>query len=155
MKVSQSILVVMVLLLVLVAGCKSHDLKQESVPLDVQISTAEHPYSYEPQVADRGWDERVLYYQNIAAEHKTLYLKGPYEQTGSNDGYFSLWDKDSAYSVAWSPVVAVGKTLVLPISMFLTPPWKHHYNRSDFPLVEPTFYMPAEVAGMAANEVKR
>ncbi|MCP4709710.1 MAG: hypothetical protein GY869_13880, partial [Planctomycetes bacterium] len=116
MKVSQSILIVMVLSMVLVAGCKSHEAKLEAVPLDVQIAKVEQPYGYEPQIAGRGWDEQILYYQNIAVEHKTLYLKGPYEQNGSDDGYISLWDKDSAYSVAWSPVVSVGKTLVLPIS---------------------------------------
>jgi len=155
MKISQAILIVMALTLVLMTGCKSQNARQVAVPLDVQIAQVEQPYGYEPLIADRGWDERILYYQNIATEHETLYLKGPYEQTGSDDGYFQTWDKDSAYSLAWSPVVAVGKTLILPISVVLTPPWEHQYYRSDFPLVEPTFYMPAEVAGMAENEVKR
>ena len=152
MKINQTLLMVMVLSLVLMAGCKSHDAKLEAMPLDVQISRAQQSYGYEPQVAGRGWEERVLYYQNIAMEHEALYLKGPYERAGSDDGYFSLWDKDSAYSVVWSPVAAVGKALVLPISAFLTPPWRHQYNRSDFELVEPTFYMPAEMAGMAGNK---
>jgi len=153
MKFDQAILVV--LILVLMTGCKNQNIKQEAVPLDVQIAKVEQTYGYEPQIAGRGWEERILYYHNIATKHETLYLKAPYEQNGSDDGYFSLWDKDSAYSAAWSPMVTVGKTLVLPIAAVLTPPWKHQYNRSDFPLVEPTFYMPAEAAGMAENVINK
>jgi hypothetical protein len=103
-------------------------------------------------IPHRGWQERTVSYENIGLKHPALYLEGPYEKKGSNDGYFKTWDGDSAISLAASPVIFAGNVIIWPVRMFQRPPWEMQISRCDSPVAEPVHAFAAEPSRAASKE---
>lgn len=152
--VSSAILLLLVSAMNTLGGCGRKHIKSKIESPAEQTAYQEAVVKVIPAVAPRGWPERVLHYGNIAVEHEVLYLKGPYERYGSNDGYFKTWDWDSGFSVGASPAIFVGKTFLLPVSMIIAPPWRQQYSRSGYPVAEPAYELPVEPSGMASKQQK-
>jgi len=102
-------------------------------------------------VSHRPWQERTAAYENVGLKHPTLYLEGPLEKKGSNDGYFKTWDKDSAISFGVSPVIFVGNVIAWPVRMVQTPPWETQISRSNYPIQQPAHALAAKPSRAASK----
>ena len=153
--VSSAVLLLLILAMNTLGGCGRKYIKSKIELPTEQMAYQEAVVKTIPSIEERGWPERVLHYENIAVEHEVLYLEGPYERYGSNDGYFRTWDWDSGFSVGASPAIFVGKTFLLPFSMVIAPPWRQQSSRSGYPVAEPAYELPVEASGMAVKEIKK
>ncbi len=143
-------------LLFIFAGCNRQNQVTDSsgnneIPELEPVVVCE-PMEKSISVPHRGWQERTVAYENVGLKHPALYLEGPYEKNGSNDGYFKTWDKDSAISFGVSPVIFVGNVIIWPIRMVQTPPWEMQISRSDFPVQDPVHALTAEPSRAASKE---
>ncbi|MBN1845642.1 MAG: hypothetical protein JW810_08170 [Sedimentisphaerales bacterium] len=151
-----TILTTVFALLALLAGCNRQN--QATVPAagdeGAALESVTVLESAEPSagVAPRDWPERTVSYAPVGLKHPALYLEGPYEKKGSNDGYFKTWDRDSAISLAASPVIFVGKVIAWPVRLVQTPPWKMQVSRSGYPVQQPVSALPAEPSRSACQE---
>ena len=143
-------------LLFLFAGCNRQNRATDSGCRDditePEPITVAEPTEPPLSIPHRGWQERTAAYENVGLKHPALYLEGPYENKGSNDGYFKTWDGDSAISLVASPVIFVGHVIALPVRMVQTPPWKTQVSRSDYPAAEPAHAVRTEPSGRASKE---
>ena len=147
------IFLIVIAMLFVVAGCnrpnQATDSECNSEIAEPEPVVVDEPTEPSLSIPHRGWQERTAYYENVGLKHPTLYLEGPYEKHGSNDGYFKTWDGDSAISFVVSPVIFVGNVIVWPVHMVLTPPCQMQISRSGYPVQEPVHAIPAEPSGAA------
>jgi hypothetical protein len=146
-------------LLLVFTGCNRQNRITDS-ECNNEIPEPEHVVVCEPtapslSIPHRPWQERTVAYKNVGLKHPMLYLKGPYEKRGSNDGYFKTWDCDSAISFGVSPAIFVGNVIAWPIHLVQTPPWKKQTSRSGYPVQQPVSALPAEPSRAASKNVTR
>ena len=150
------ILITFFTLLLIFAGCNHQNQTMDPVCSD-EIPKPEPVVVCEPMetsisVPHRGWQERTIAYENVGLKHPALYLEGPYEKQGSNDGYSKTWDSDSAISFVASPAIFVGNVIAWPVHMVLSPPCQMQVSRSDYPVAEPVHAIKTEPSRAAKNE---
>lgn len=105
-----------------------------------------------PKVFNRNWEEITLEYPESSVEHTTLYLQGPFEHQGSEDGKFENWGVDDILSMLASPAIFIGNVILTPIEAIITPPWNSARSRGDLPILEPAYELDAKGSDMTANE---
>ena len=115
-------------LLVMIAGCQK----------PTSTTSAQPSATFEPQVQSRPWPTAQANYQNVAVEHDTLYLAGPYEQSGGDDIYNELKSEDLFATFA-CPVFFLGNVAAMPGTLILTPPIQPQQSRSVFPVEAPAY----------------
>jgi len=100
----------------------------------------------------RDWAEHAIGYVNVAARHPTTYLHDEFERRGGDHGCFRTWDADGALSLACSPVLFVGRTVLLPAALVVAPPWRTQISRGGYPRQGPVRTLPtAGALGDAAG----
>jgi len=144
-------------LLFLFAGCNRQNRATDSecnadIPKPEPVAVNE-PTEPPLSIPHRPWQERTVAYENVGLKHLALYLGGPYEKKGSQDGYFKTWDGDSAISLGVSPVIFVGKVIAWPVHMVFSPPWKMQISRSDYHVQQPVSALSAEPSRAASKNI--
>lgn len=115
-------------LLMTIAGCQK----------SATTVTHQAPATFEPQVQNRQWPESQANYKNVAVQHDTLYLAGPYEKSGGDNVFDELTREDLLATFA-CPALFLGNVATMPADMILTPPIKTQHSRSVFPLEAPAY----------------
>ncbi len=143
-------------LLFIVAGCNHQNQVTDSSGnheiTEPELVVVCEPMEKSISVPHRPWQERTVAYENVGLKHPALYLVGPYEKKGSQDGYFKTWDTDSAISFGVSPVIFVGNVIIWPIRMVQTPPCQMQISRSDYPAAESAHAVRSEPSGQASKQ---
>ena len=144
-------------LLLVITGCNRQN-QVTDPPCSNEIPEPDPVVVDEPaepslSVPHRPWQERTATYENVGLKHPTLYLEGPYEKQGSNDGYSKTWDGDSAISFVASPMIFVGNVVLWPVHMVVKPPFATQISRSDSPVQEPVHALAAEPSRAATQNV--
>lgn len=118
----------LITLLMAIAGCQ-----KPATTIEQKAST-----TFEPQVEKRQWPEAYAFYKNVAVPHDTLYLAGPYEQSGGDNIYDELKTEDLEAALL-CPAAFLGNVVSMPCAMIRTPPTQTQHSRSVFPLEAPAY----------------
>jgi len=123
----------------LMAGCRS------SSPVPPSSETACSTIaSWQTAHPSRGWNEQTVSYENIAVEHRSLYLQDCFESRSACRGPAQIYRKDDILSLAGSPLMFLGNIIKLPIDMAQSPPCRQQASRSNYPLLTSTYNIPYE-----------
>ncbi len=95
-----------------------------------------------PGIASRGWDESIVYFDNVGVEHETLYLVGPYESKGGDNVYDQMTMEDMAAAFV-APAAYLGNVAALPLSIAKDSPFANGVSRGGLEFAEPGFEMPS------------
>ena len=102
--------------------------------------------------AERGWGESRASYHSGEVEHLALYLEDPFEEGGSNDGYFQTWSLDDALAAVSGPGFFFGQTVCLGVAAVVAPPWQEVGSDGHMVVTEPAYALPATGSGVTSNE---
>jgi len=120
-------LITLLLLIITSAGCQK-----------ATTETLQPVAPFDPQVQNRHWTPQTTYYQPVAIEHETLYLTGPFEQSGG-DGVFDKTTHEDLQATFASPALFLGNIIVMPVTLFVDPPFQTHKSRGPFPIEAPAY----------------
>ena len=124
------------------SGCQIQGMFASQPVVYETVAIAEVPdrsSEFAVEVEDRGWADRVVYYQKGGLAHHSLYLEDPYEGKGSNDGVFETWGKDDAAAATAGPVWFLVNVLFLPVELLKRLPWQEQESRSILAVEGPVY----------------
>ena len=101
---------------------------------------------------DRDWPERVVYFQNGAVAHESLYLQDPYEYYRGNDGQFQTGCGDDLWVTLASPPIFAWNFVTLPATMVETAPFRRQFSRSFHPVQQPVHALPSQTSREITDE---
>ena len=144
LKVVALLLAGSLLILLTVGGC-TYQGKLRRTPSTTGDLPSEASWpTWTADAKSRGWDERVVYYQNTEVRHRTLYFRDPYEHVGDNDAYVRTGTRNDLISTIGGPVWFAMNLLLLPHELYRAVPWSVDYSRSFFELQEPVHEVPVK-----------